>query len=347
MGKLFRGRKPPESPQLPAQQAAPELMDVIDELSGVQTITVTGANGKKRRVTQRLPLTPQEEQTLTQAKNLMNQAVTNIERLYKYDPTSVVDYQPFIQEFSSINEERMGDLAKIGDFKDIAERVEQFRSINRDLTMKEFDERERMSEESLSRRGLRNSTQATEQRAAMARERALLAQQVDVTSQNFGEDLKNRQLEREARTYGLREEGRSARLQEAEAKYSLEEKRVAELENLRKSAIDENVNMLGVGQGITGQDTQRAQLGLEGNRSAIAMFSAQAHNQNQRHANEVGRIQNQHAMNMNTFRATPAKFGQQLKDVGLAAAGQAAGGYMSGGASFAGTAAKKAPVERR
>ena len=100
MGKLFRGRRPPEAPQMPAQQAAPELMDIVDELSGVQTITVTGPDGKKRRVTQRLPLTPQEEQTLNQAKNLMNTAVNNIQRLYKYDPASVANYQPFIQQMN-------------------------------------------------------------------------------------------------------------------------------------------------------------------------------------------------------------------------------------------------------
>src|SRR5476651_2429252 len=106
----FKRKTPPAAPELPQQQAAPELMDIIDEMSGFQTITVTGADGRKRRVTQRLPLTKQEQETLTQAENLINTAVTNIGRLYQYDPTSVVDYQPFIQAFSSINEEIMRDL---------------------------------------------------------------------------------------------------------------------------------------------------------------------------------------------------------------------------------------------
>lgn len=330
MGKLFRGRTPPQAPQLPAQQAAPELMDVIDELSGVQTITVTGADGKKRRITQRLPLTPQEEQTLNQAKTLMNTAVNNIQRLYQYDPTSVVNYQPFIQAFSSINQERLGDLAQIGDFKDIAEKVQQFKAINQTLTMDAFDNQQRMTEENLARRGLQRSTEATENRAAMAKQRALLEQEVNVASENYGEDLQNRRLDREARTYAIREQGRNARLQEEEAKYNLEQQRVSDLENLRQNAINENVNMLNVGQGITGQDTQRAQLGLEGNRSAISMFGAQAANQNQRYANDVARMQGQHAMNMQQFKSTPARFGQQLRDLGLAAAGSYLGGGFSG-----------------
>ena len=330
MGKLFRGRTPPQAPQLPAQQAAPELMDIVDELSGVQTITVTGPDGKKRRVTQRLPLTPQEEQTLNQAKTLMNTAVNNIQRLYQYDPTSVVNYQPFIQAFSNINQERLGDLAQIGDFKDIAEKVQQFKTINQTLTMDAFDNQQRMTEENLARRGLQRSTEATENRAAMAKQRALLEQEVNVASENYGEDLQNRRLDREARTYAIREQGRNARLQEEEAKYNLEQQRVSDLENLRQNAINENVNMLNVGQGITGQDTQRAQLGLEGNRSAIAMFGQQASNQNQRYANDIARRQGQHAMNMQQFKSTPARFGQQLRDLGLAAAGSYLGGGFGG-----------------
>lgn len=330
MGKLFRGRRPPEAEQMPAQQAAPELMDIVDELSGVQTITVTGPDGKKRRVTQRLPLTPQEEQTLNQAKTLMNTAVNNIQRLYQYDPTSVANYQPFIQAFSNINQERMRDLSQIGDFKDIAEKVQQFKAINQTLTMDAFDNQQRMTEENLARRGLQRSTEATENRAAMAKQRALLEQEVNVASENYGEDLQNRRLDREARTYAIREQGRNARLQEEEAKYNLEQQRVSDLENLRQNAINENVNMMGVGQSITGQDAQRSQLGLEGNRNAISMFGAQAANQNQRYANDIARRQGQHAMNMQQFKSTPARFGQQLRDLGLSAAGSYLGGSFGG-----------------
>ncbi len=326
----FKRRMPPAAPELPQQQAAPELMDIIDEMSGFQTITVTGADGRKRRVTQRLPLTKQEQETLTQAENLINTAVTNIGRLYQYDPSSVVDYQPFIQAFSSINEERMRDLSQIGNFKDIAERVEQFRVMSRDMTMREFDNKQRMAEENLSHRGLGKSTEATEYRAAMARERALLGQQSDINAQNYGEDLQSRQLDREARTFGFREEGRNARLQEAEAKYNLEQQRVADLEGLRRNAIDENSNMLAVGQGITGANNQRAQLALGANQNAISLFNAQAHNQNQRYASDVSRVQNQHAINTQRFRDTPASFGQRIGDLGLSLAGNAAGAYAGG-----------------
>ena len=126
----FKSKKPPEVPQLPPQPTPVELMDIIDEVSGVQTITTTGADGKKRRITQRLPLTPQEQAILSQAENLMAKAVNNIETLYQYDPSSVANYQPFIQAFSDINEERATDLAQIGNFADIGQKVEAFRNIN-------------------------------------------------------------------------------------------------------------------------------------------------------------------------------------------------------------------------
>lgn len=324
----FNSRKPPPVPTLPSQPAAPELMDVIDELSGVQTITVTGPDGKKRRITQRLPLTPTEQQTLDQAKNLMNRAVNNIEALYKYDPSSVANYQPFIRAFSEINKERASDLSQIGDFKDIAEKVEQFRTMNNEISLREFDNKERMLEENLARRGLQRSTQASEQRALMTKERGLLAQQLDVNARNYGEDLVGRQLQRESSVYGLREQGRQGRLQEAETGYALERQRLADLEQAKQNAISENMNFLNVGNSIIGQDMQRAQLGLAGNQNALATFNSQAANQNQRFANETNRIQGQHGMEVNKFKNTPATFGRQLTDVGLSLAGNAAGQYI-------------------
>ena len=224
----------------------------------------------------------------------------------------------------------MHDLSQIGDFKDIAEKVQQFKTMSKNIAMESFDNQQRMTEENLARRGLQRSTEATENRAAMAKQKALLEQEVNVASENYGEDLQNRRLDREARAYGIREEGRNARLQEAEAGYNLERQRVEDLENLRQNAINENVNMMGVGQSITGQDAQRSQLGLEGNRNAISMFGAQAANQNQRYANDIARRQGQHAMNMQQFKSTPARFGQQLRDLGLAAAGSYLGGGFGG-----------------
>ena len=326
----FKRSKPPEVPQLPPQPTPVELMDIIDEVSGVQTITTTGPDGKKRRITQRLPLTPQEQAILSQAENLMAKAVNNIESLYQYDPNSVANYQPFIQAFSDINEERATDLAQIGNFIDIGQKVEAFRNINRELTNREFDRQQRIGEESLAKRGLQRSTMATEQRAAMANERALAEQQADINANLYGEDLMQRQLARESQVYGLRETGRQGRLQQAELGYNLERQKLEDAERLRQQAIAENMNWLNVGQGIKAAEQDKAKLALMGNQVANQMYQAQASNQNQRFQNEMSRIQNQYGMDLARFNATPAKFGEKLTDLGLGIAGMYAGSKIPG-----------------
>ncbi len=282
--KLFGRNKPPSAPDIQRQEAAPELMDFIDKITGVETVTVTDSQtGKKRRVTQRLPPTPQEQEILDRAQGLISKAVSNIETLYKYDPNSVVDYQPFIRAFSEINTERMNALNKIGNFEDIANKVKQFQAMNNEIFNRDFDNRERLTEEQLAKQGLSRSTLAAEQRALNARERSLGAQQADVTAYNYGEDLASRQLQRESTLFALQEADRGARLQEAETGYNLERRKSQELESLKDKAIAENMNLLGVGQGIQAEDRQKSQLGLSGGQAALNTFSAQANNQNTRY----------------------------------------------------------------
>lgn len=318
----FKRRKPPEAPQIPQQPQAQEVMDIIDELAGTQTITVTGPDGKKRRVTQRLPRTPQEEELFKKSENLMTQAVNNIDKLYKYDPTSVADYQPFINAFSQINDERMTQLSQIGNFADIGKKVQTFRDMNKEIANREFDRQQRMGEESLARRGLQRSTMAAEQRALMAREKGLLDQQADVNANLYGEDLMSRQLGREGQVYDIHEAGRQGRLQQAQTGYDLERQKQEDLERLRQQAISENMNLLGTGQGIKDNDLKKSEIDLR--REAIAQNAAahQAHNQNQHYANEVSRITNQHKMNLDNFNATPPSFGQKITDLGLSAGSQ-------------------------
>lgn len=339
----FRSRKPPPVPQLPSQPSPVELMDVIDEISGTQTITVTGPDGKKRRVTQRLPRTPQEEAMFAKAEELMSQAVTNIEELYQYDPSSVADYQPFIESFGQINDERAADLAQIGNFADIGQKVSAFKKINGELVGREFDRQSRMNEEVLAKRGLQDSTLAAEQRAAFAGERSLATQQGDVNAELYGEDLMRRQLGRETDLYKVRESGREGRLQQAQTGYDLERQKQAELEALRRGAIAENQGFLDLGRTLRGDELQRSQMALQGSNSAINLASQQATQQNQRYANDVQRVGRQYTMDMDRFRATPARFGERLLDTGLSYVGQNLGSAaqavpsMMGIPSFGGT----------
>jgi hypothetical protein len=333
-----RSRGQPESPQLPPMPSPVELMDYIDKISGTQTMTVIGADGKKKRVTERLPLTAQEQDLVDQAGNLINTSISNIMRLYEESPESVVDYEPFIQTFSQINDERMQDLSRIGNFQDIAQKVNAFRDISSKLALREFDSQSRMSEEILAKKGLQRSTASAEQRAAMATERSLASQQIDANAQNYGEDLMSRQLSREGAVFDFKERDRATRLQAAETEQNLAKQKEQELEQIRQNSLSENQNMLQIGQGIKAGETNKANLALQGNQAATNLYQVQAQDQNNRYNANVNRVMSQYKMDMENFRSRPPTFGQKIGDMATQAAGSwisaPGGGIDSGVKSF-------------
>lgn len=322
-----RGR--PDVPTLPPQPAPQEMMDIIDEISGTQTVTVTGADGRKRRVTQRLPRTPQEQKMFEEAETLMSQAVSNIQALYQYDPASVADYQPFIQTFAEVNNERMADLARIGNFGDIANKVTQFKDMQRSLVAREFDKRERMAENNLAARGLGNSTQAAEEKAFMARDRALTEAEVDVNANMYGEDLAARQLNREMGAYQAQDVGRQSRLDKAGAEFEMARQKTADEEMRRQNAINENLTHIELGNNQRDIEFRRAQLGQGGEALAQNATNSANANANARYTSNVNTLTNQYAMNLKAFNSRRPTFGQRLTDVGLAAVGKAAGAAAS------------------
>lgn len=327
--RAFGGRKGPVPPQLPAQPTPQEVDDIIDEISGVQSVTVTLPNGRKQRVIKRIRQTPEEEAMFKRANEIIARSVDNIQRLYQYDPTSVVNYQPFIETFSNINQERMNDLAQIGDFADIANKVNAFKTMSRGLADREFDIRSRMNDEMLAKRGLQDSTIAAENKAAMARERALFEQQAAHQAEAYGDDLMRRQLDRESGLYDIREAGRTGRLDQAQAAYTLERQKKEEEERNRQNLLNENQAMIATAQASRG-DPQASVLGLNLNNSA----QNAAHNQNvvmnQRYNNEINRLGRQHQMDVDAFSRRPARFGRALLNTGLQAAGTYFGGPIGG-----------------
>lgn len=328
------GRKAPAPPQLPRQPTPPELMDFIDEISGVETVTIT-RDGKKRRVTRRLPLTPQEEEIMGKAGELLQQSVNNIEALYKYNPDAVANYQPFIQAFLDVNNERSADLAQIGNFQDLEQNVKSFADINRRLVNKSYDRSEHMSEEMLAKRGLANSTMAAEQRAANAGERALAVQQSDAMAAMQGEDLASRQLMRENALYEARDKGRQGRLQQAEAGFTLESQRLNQLEQLRQTAIEENMNRAAFAQSLQGNE-QKSQLGMQSNQLAIGQQNAAAKDQMNRYNSNINTITQQHRLNTEAFQNNPATFGQTFGNMGMAYLGSKIPGALDSAGSYLG-----------
>ena len=325
---LFGGDDSPDPPHLPEAPAPQELMDVLDEIAGAEAVTVTGADGKKRRVIRRLPRTKEEEAIFKQGQDLMASALKNITQLYQYDPSSVVDFSSIIQTFANINEEQAQDLAKIGDFGNITEEIGAFKTMQKDLLDREYQKAQDASDESFVRRGYgRDSTGAAETRAALAGDYAQKRQQTEVASQLYGEELAGKRLGRNVGVFNLKEAGRQNRLQAAKLAYDLEQQKKGDLERLRQNALNENQNQLQIGAGLVGGDLNKA-MNNRANQDALHQMQVGNNAQMSHYNANVDRLVKQHQMDVQANQNKPQSFG----DFALNFGGKALGWGLNNGA---------------
>jgi hypothetical protein len=233
-------------------------MDFFDEISNVQMITVTGPDGKKRRVKKRLPGTPEEERRIQIAGQMVDNTIKNIIDLSQFDLESVVSFQPIIDIFSDINDERLADLEQVANLGNLRQDVQAFRDMQTARDDDMFMRQNRAMEENLGRKGLSNSYAGQEARAFAQRNENLYRQESDIRAQEYGENLANTRLQRNAQAYGLNETGRNARLAAANTEYQLRREQVEDIERKRQRAIQENMNMLNIGSGIIGNDLNKS-----------------------------------------------------------------------------------------
>jgi hypothetical protein len=154
----FGNDSPERPPQLALKPDKEEIMDVFDEVNGVQSVIVTGPDGKKRRINSRMPRTPEEEQRFKMAEDLISTSMQNIIQLYKYNPQSVVDYAPLIETFANLDRKRIESLSRITNLGNIAEEVNTFKQMQSSLIDEQFKIRERDNEEHLAHSGRGSST---------------------------------------------------------------------------------------------------------------------------------------------------------------------------------------------
>jgi hypothetical protein len=328
LGRIFGGRNPPKAPHIPKVPAPQEIMDVIDEIAGAQAITVTGADGKKRRVIKRLPRTKEEEALYKQGEQMMSVALNNIKELYTYDPSSVVDFAPLIETFASLNQERADNLAQIADFGTIQQDITDFRQMQSSLMDERFMRDKNVLEEDLAHKGLTDSTIGREERNLLSRNQNLAAQEADLNALQFGEGLADSRLNRNTALFNLKEADRANRLSAAQLEYELEQQKKEDLEQLRQNALNENQNQLQIGAGLVGSDVNKA-MGNKAN--AEALHHMQVANQAQLgHYNaNVNALKTGYDMQMEQFKTKPLGFGDALKRFAFAGIGNrmGAGGF--------------------
>lgn len=312
---FFGGDDAPSPPQLPPPPPREEMMDVIDKISGVQSIVVTGADGKKRREIQRLPRTPQEEAFFKQGEELISKSLKNIKELYQYRPQDVVSFQPLIDTIANLSAERQNDLAQIADFGDIAQQVADYKQMNNTLLEEQLMRRDRATEENFAHRGISDSTAATEYRTSMARNADLARMQNNVNADIYGQDLAAKRLATNAAAFGLREQGRQGQLQGAETGYNLAQQQQQDLEARRKAAIAENMNLFGVGAGLRGEDQNKAMMSRAPDlaNSTFAMMNADSLN---RYNADIGRQNMNYQNELAAYNARPQSFGDKMLSLG-------------------------------
>lgn len=336
---FFKSKKPPQAPILDTPPKVEELIDVIDEITRTEAITVTGADGKKRRVIRNLPKTREEELLHKQAEDIMSKVVNNILALEKYDPSSMIDFKNIIDAFSNINDESMKELSQIANFGNIEKDVNDFRNIRSNILKEKFLSEETRLNERLAHQGLADSTIGREERNLLSRNQTLAGQEADLQALQFGETLANNRLARNTNIYQLNEMGRQGRLRAAQTEYELAKQKQTDLEQMRQNAIAENMNQMQIASGILGNDLNRS-MGSQANTAALnQMQVANAAQMNNYNAN-INRLTQQHKMRMDAFNARPPSFG----DFAMRLGGMGAGSFMSGAGSQLGTAAAAALI---
>ena len=327
--KLFGRSKPPAAPQLPPPPKPEEILDVIDELTGTEAVTVTGADGKKRRVIRRLPRTREEEALFKKGQEIMQSSLNTITNLYQYDPASVIDFAPIIETFANINQERAESLAQIADLGNIEQEIANFRQMQSDLMQERFLSDRNRLEEDLAHKGLAASTTGREERNLLNRSERLAQSQADLNALQFGESLADQRLGRNMNVFGLQEADRANRLQASQLEYELALQRKADLEQMRQNAINEQQNQFALASGLVGNDSNKA-LNSRANIDALSQMQiANAAQMNNYDAN-VNRSTQQHQMAMDSFKNKPMGFGDFAMKLGGLGSGSFASHAMGG-----------------
>lgn len=339
---MFKKSKPPAFVPIAPPPSAPEIMDVIDEITGQQAIIAAGPDGKKHRVIKQLPRTPQQQAFFQQGEELMARAIKNIQQLQPFDPNSVVDYAPVVQAFANLNQEQARDLGKIADFGNIQQDIDNFKQMQTTLLEDQFRNNRNNLETDLARKGKSQGSYGQEQRARNSYYENLLRQQNEVNATQYGENLADQRLGRNLTAYEARQQGRENQLNAAQGEYNLKQQQAQDLDYRRQVGIGENMNQFGLGQNLTGQDLARA-MGGRAAELGNQMFAQQSADQANRYNADINRQQINYGNQMAQYNNKPIGFRDFAGNLIGQGLGMALGGAIGGpmGAAAGGMAANK------
>lgn len=329
---MGKSSSPPPAPQIAPPPPPKEIRDVMDNIAKVRFVsTVDAATGKKVLVKDELPRRPEDQRLYDAAHVIVNNAVGEFQRLYNYDPNSVVSYAPFVNTLNQINQERGDEMQRLMNIPDFTRYVDDFKTMQQTLLNDEFTKSSDELEAGLARRGYSDSTAGSEYRAFLASNKARAQQQLDVDALQYGQQLRGQYLAQAGQEYGLNEMPRAAREQAAGTEYQAQLQRQSDLNQQQQQALNHQQIMLNTGTGIL-QNDQNVRMGGADSAAGLALSEVGQANAAQYAAYnaQVNAQMNQHRMNMDRYNNRPVGWGQRL---GSAAAGlgmYAAGSYLGG-----------------
>lgn len=323
-----------------------EMMDVFDNITGTQSVVVTGADGRKKRVNSRMPRSANEEKAFQLAEQLIPSVIENIKRLYKYNPKSVIDFAPLIDTFANISDDRMKALGEVANIGNIKQDVADFRQMQATLVDEQFALREQANEERLAHTGRGSGTYANESRAAMARAHGLARMEGDSKASMAGEQLAAQRLATNKEAFNLQEVGRQGQLTSELEKYGLYKADEADQEQRRQTAIGEQKGMLDIGRAGVSDDLNKA---LQNRNVETAHNEYQIVNNAQiaRQNSEINREMANNKMENEAYDKKPPSFGETAFKVGAAAVGTYFGGPAGGAAAYKGADAMTGSGNRK
>jgi hypothetical protein len=326
------GRKssPPPAPVLPPPPPREELMDVIDEISGSQAITVTGADGKKKRVITRLPLTPQQEEEKRIFQNISSTALENMVRLSQFDPYATVDFLPLTNVLQQVGAERSNQLNEIMNIPDFSSYVNQLRQDGINRINEELGRHEQSTLEGLKMRGYgEGSTALAETRNAFGKARASALKDNEIYALQQGDARMAADMAQRANTYNLGEQGRQARLQEAQTEHALELNKAQQVEQQRQQYLQNNLNLYNI---ATGQQLQDKTFAINSQAPQLANQIFQQSNADNlaRYQAGINAQMGNYQAQMANYNAQPVGFGNAMLGLGMQGLGAFGGAYAGG-----------------
>ena len=321
------GSSPPPPPYIPPPPPREEMPDIIDEIAGVKTITVKGADGRNNRVIRRIPRSPEAQKIYDEAGTLMDRTLEEIKKLSTYDPTAVVDFSGLINTLGDLDTQRKADIAELSKIPDFNKYVDELKANNNAILEKEFTRQENQSKSRLVAKGYGDSTAMEEMRAAIGKNRAEALVQSDLNANAQGQELMARDLGNRTAMYDFREKQRADQLRKADSEYQLALSQKDQLDNARQQMLQNQYGLFQTGAKIRGDDDAKAMASRapELGNQIFQMNNADSLN---RYQAGVGAQQANYQNQLQAYNSRGASFGDSIMKLGMSGLGAFGGSYL-------------------